>query len=410
MIKKIISLAISVILTAMPIQTVFAAGDLYMSNDDVYFSTSNFLEYSRVIVYAKVGNSSSTDLLGTVKFWDEATGSQMSSDQPISVLGGSTDTVFVEWYPTAGTHTISVTVYPWDSTGDDSGNNTIWKTITVQQDTDRDGIANTSDEDDDNDGFPDFEDDFPLDSNEWRDTDGDGTGNNSDEDDDNDGTPDVDDQMPLDYEETLDTDGDGIGNEKDSDDDGDGIADTEEDGTDPLDADSDDDGINDSEDLFPTDSTEWSDYDSDGVGDNSDTDADNDGIAGGIDYNDTNKGPIIKLEKPRMPILVTGKILVFDASGSYDEDGEIQEYAWTEGETTISSSTTLEKQYLESGEHTIEVTLTDDLGETRTEEITIRVYSKGFIISVGLLTFILLCLAFYIIFKYNPRAKKPKNN
>lgn len=53
-------------------------------------------------------------------------------------------------------------------------------------DTDSDGIADNIDLDDDNDGFPDIEDAFPLDTSESVDTDGDGIGNNADEDDDND--------------------------------------------------------------------------------------------------------------------------------------------------------------------------------------------------------------------------------
>lgn len=42
--------------------------------------------------------------------------------------------------------------------------------------------------------------------------------------------------------------------------------------------DSDDDGYGDSEDAFPNNATEWADFDKDGVGDNGDTDDDNDGI------------------------------------------------------------------------------------------------------------------------------------
>ena len=47
------------------------------------------------------------------------------------------------------------------------------------------------DSDDDNDGYLDWIDVFPLDGSEWVDTDSDGTGNNADLDDDNDGTMDI---------------------------------------------------------------------------------------------------------------------------------------------------------------------------------------------------------------------------
>ncbi|MGQ0733782.1 MAG: PxKF domain-containing protein, partial [Acidobacteriota bacterium] len=64
-------------------------------------------------------------------------------------------------------------------------------------DTDRDGIGNNADLDDDGDGVPDTTDAFPLDPSESVDTDGDGVGDNADSDDDNDGDPDPTDCQPL---------------------------------------------------------------------------------------------------------------------------------------------------------------------------------------------------------------------
>ena len=69
----------------------------------------------------------------------------------------------------------------------------------------------------------------PSHRTEWADTDSDGTGNNADTDDDNDGTPDGEDAFPLDSNEDTDTDGDGIGNNADLDDDGDGVGDVSDD-------------------------------------------------------------------------------------------------------------------------------------------------------------------------------------
>jgi len=155
-------------------------------------------------------------------------------------------------------------------------------------DTDSDGIGNNADTDDDGDSILDVNDAFPLDNSETVDTDSDGIGNNADTDDDNDGVSDTLDIFPLDDTEWVDTDVDGIGNNADTDDDNDGIPDSQEieDGTDPLDAeslDTDRDGIIDSLDLFPLDSTEWSDSDSDGIGNNADTDDDNDGVSDSSD-------------------------------------------------------------------------------------------------------------------------------
>jgi hypothetical protein len=53
-----------------------------------------------------------------------------------------------------------------------------------------DGIGNNRDPDDDNDGYPDNADLFPLDPAEWSDADNDGIGDNADPDDDNDLLPD----------------------------------------------------------------------------------------------------------------------------------------------------------------------------------------------------------------------------
>ncbi|MEL4271160.1 choice-of-anchor U domain-containing protein [Shewanella xiamenensis] len=130
--------------------------------------------------------------------------------------------------------------------------------ITVEEDTDNDGIGNNVDPDDDGDGVNDAQDVFPLDPSEWVDTDNDGIGNNADTDDDNDGVIDAQDAFPLDPNESVDTDKDGIGNNADPDDDND--------------------GVNDAQDIFPIDSTEWVDTDNDGIGNNADPDDDNDGV------------------------------------------------------------------------------------------------------------------------------------
>ena len=65
------------------------------------------------------------------------------------------------------------------------------------QDWDFDGLADSCDPDDDNDGVIDRDDAFPFDDTESLDTDQDGVGNNADDDDDNDGILDTDDRFPL---------------------------------------------------------------------------------------------------------------------------------------------------------------------------------------------------------------------
>ena len=189
----------------------------------------------------------------------------------------------------------------------------------VEYDTDRDGVGDATDPDDDNDDVLDADDAFPTDAAESKDTDGDGVGDNADLDDDNDALSDADelllgtdplnadsdadgfndgsDAFPLDLTESLDTDLDGIGNNADQDDDGDGLSDILEIqvGLDPLLADSDSDGVDDGVDVFPADPSESADSDLDGVGNNTDAfptnaaetlDRDADGIGDNADVFD----------------------------------------------------------------------------------------------------------------------------
>ena len=116
--------------------------------------------------------------------------------------------------------------------------------------------------DTDEDGVDDDDDAFPDDSTEWADTDGDGVGDNADTDDDDDGWSDQDEAVCG--SQSLDS--------------GSVPADSDADGEcDALDPDDDDDGVVDSDDAFPSNPTEWTDTDGDGIGNNADGDDDGDG-------------------------------------------------------------------------------------------------------------------------------------
>ena len=164
-------------------------------------------------------------------------------------------------------------------------------------DTDFDGVGNNADDDDDGDGIPDEDE---RESGMELDTDNDGLDNDVDADDDNDGVADADDAFPVDAGEQSDTDGDGLGNHADRDDDGDRVADKND--AFPLDPsetnDADGDGTGDNADAFPNDPAEWVDTDADGIGNNADTDDDGDGVADADDD------------------------LPLDATGSVDTDGD----------------------------------------------------------------------------------------
>lgn len=387
--------------------TAFAySGDISINQQDITFSTSNFLEGNPVRIYSTIVNHSNQDLLGIVRYTDN--GKQIGADQAISIFKGSTDGVFVDWIPAYGQHEIAVKIYPWTPEIDDPNNNWIVAEVFVVQDTDYDGIPNDKDEDDDGDGVTDSDDDFPLNPKEQYDTDGDGTGNNADLDDDNDDVPDEFDDMPLDPNETMDSDKDGIGNVADTDDDNDTLSDSEEENlkTDPLDTDTDDDGIDDASDVFPLDPDEWEDTDNDKIGNNLDTDDDNDGKPDHQDKFPLNKSPIIKLKDENLKIGLLEKH-TFDASPSYDDDGNIVSYLWTTEEGNQKEGTSVTHTFDRTGAQTIKLTIIDDNGESITKEFQVSVVNNRLYIqlSIFLLT-ILLALA--IFFKYIAEAKNPK--
>ncbi|MGH1439869.1 MAG: S8 family serine peptidase [Cellvibrionaceae bacterium] len=126
--------------------------------------------------------------------------------------------------------------------------------LSINIDTDGDGILDDADIDDDNDGVEDEFDAFPRDPTETTDSDGDGVGDNAD-------------VFPTDPTETADSDLDGVGDNADA---------FPNDATET--ADTDGDGVGDNADAFPNDASETLDSDGDGTGDNADIDRDNDGI------------------------------------------------------------------------------------------------------------------------------------
>ncbi|MBD3361013.1 PKD domain-containing protein [Candidatus Peregrinibacteria bacterium] len=385
------------------------SGDISINTENIRFSSNNFIEGQAVRIYATATNHSNKDLLGVARFFDN--GNQIGGDQAISIFAGKTDDIFVDWVSSFGSHKIAVKIYPWEPEIDNPNNNWITTEIFAVQDTDRDGIPNKTDNDDDGDNVPDKEDDFPLNSSEQYDTDGDGIGNNKDNDDDNDGVPDEFDDLPLDPNETIDTDKDGIGNIADLDDDGDGLTDTEEENmkTDPLNPDSDGDGINDKNDAFPLNPEEWIDTDKDNIGNNADTDDDNDGIPDIEDEYPLNKGPIVKLND-QTPIIGLLEKYTFDASGSYDDDGEIVSYLWEIDGQTTKEGHSASHIFRSTGKHEILLTVTDDHGESKkinlqANVLNLRLY-KQLIISILAIFLALLIYFKYIAVTKNSKAQK----
>ena len=178
-----------------------------------------------------------------------------------------------------------------DADGDGIGANTdqVENDECYSLDTDGDGFPDegtgvadctptlVEDSDDDGDGITNADDCDVSDATQMYDTDGDGVCDSVDDDDDDDGVADWYDDYPLDDSAQYDADGDGFSNTIDADDDNDGV-------TDDLDDDTDGDGYNNTDqgdgivDWAPGDPDEWVDTDGDGLGDNYDTDDDNDDV------------------------------------------------------------------------------------------------------------------------------------
>lgn len=381
------------------------SGDLALDPGSIHFSKNVFIEGQKIRIYATAINSTAKDLYGIIKFYNSS-GKQIGTDQPISVFTGKTDDVFVDWYPGAGKEAIKVELIPFDPEGDVRGNNFAEKTVVVEADFDRDGQPDGTDEDDDNDGVSDRDDAFPKNKNEQKDSDGDGKGDNEDPDDDNDGAEDKDDALPLDPNETQDSDKDGIGDRADPDDDNDGLYDGEEiaKGTDPIKADTDGDKTVDGKDAFPLNPTEQKDTDRDGVGNNTDTDDDNDRIPDAEDKFSTNIPPIV--QKTGGSILVEpGKEIMFDASVSTDSDGKIAKISWKFDDEPEKEGIITRHTFAKSGKHTIIVKATDDAGESVERTYTVYAARKGNV-TIGAILLLLLALAISSATKWQKNRKK----
>lgn len=220
------------------------------------FTKQEIIQYKTTRIYAKIKETSGDDFAGYIwlGIYKGDTKISQTDKKAIWIIGGDSSGVFWD-IDIAIEGEVKFALYTAENK-QEQGTSLGEHTANVLADTDKDGIPNVQDDDDDNDGLadeqetnlgtdpldpdtdndgvPDGKDAFPKDPNEQQDTDGDGIGDNADTDDDNDGLSDADEEKWHTDPKNPDTDGDGVS-------DGDEIKDN----TNPLDADTDDDGYSD---------------------------------------------------------------------------------------------------------------------------------------------------------------------
>ena len=131
--------------------------DVSLNFADFSLSSGTIVEGQPVRVYASAKSNASIDTYGWITFY--ADGQTMGPAQPISIVRGNSDSVFIDWTPSYGGYVDISAVVTLDGIQDsDPSNNSVYKNdIFVDFDTDGDNFGNQNDIDDDNDGLTDEE-------------------------------------------------------------------------------------------------------------------------------------------------------------------------------------------------------------------------------------------------------------
>lgn len=141
----------------LSVQFVLAAGTSGLV-DGLWFSDDPVSDFNETTVHAVIHNQSDTSLQGIATLTVD--GEAVGADE-ITVSKGSIQQVSIKHKFTTGTHRVGMSFTAGNGT-EVTLTQLPTRTIFVIQDTDGDGIQNTTDTDDDNDGIPDTEDDEPL--------------------------------------------------------------------------------------------------------------------------------------------------------------------------------------------------------------------------------------------------------
>ena len=125
----------------------------------IWYATSTNFSDMPTRIYIALRNNTESDLTGTIRFTDN--GAKIGNSY-VSALPGRLVEGWVDWTPTFGTHTITASLIDMKlhviggSAENVTPDNMLAEdTLTIDYDTDRDGIGNAIDTDDDNDSITD---------------------------------------------------------------------------------------------------------------------------------------------------------------------------------------------------------------------------------------------------------------
>jgi hypothetical protein len=80
---------------------------------------------------------------------------------------------------------------------------------------------------------------------------------------------------------------------------------------------------------------------------------------------------------PDSQTVILGEEACFDGSGSYDPDGEIVDYQWDFGDGSAGTGATVCSTYVNAGFFRVELTVTDDQGESASDTVTLTVQTPA---------------------------------
>ncbi|MEK7615015.1 MAG: PKD domain-containing protein [Patescibacteria group bacterium] len=201
---RLILLSLFTFLLILPSTANAAQADLLIGAEDIRFSKSVLIAGDTVRLYARVHNIGQADVQGYVTFFQGS--SVISTPQIISVLvDGAPEEVYIDFVVPSGTFNIRAEVRQTDPEDVNMSNNTaITQMLVPVNDADRDGVADQSDNCRD------------VANTDQLNTDKDGVGDVCDDDDDNDGVTDSVEAELGSNSKVGDTDGDGASDANDA--------------------------------------------------------------------------------------------------------------------------------------------------------------------------------------------------